>query len=157
MDSSSSSNSHKLKGPLVSYASQPDIRTSLPRSILVVLGIIPQDSQTASQAPTTLLKLSHRQSQAQSKPHSKAESQTGDTSNSEKEVAAEEPKESADMYQTWRLKVTQMTPRRRYGYVRLYLYLTKKDFYENEGKFFAILIRKRDIRVVGVQLDSREI
>nr|GEZ13529.1 hypothetical protein [Tanacetum cinerariifolium] len=50
-----------------------------------------------------------------------------------------------------------MTPRRRYGYVRLYLYPTKKDFYENEGKFFAILIRKRDIRVVGVQLVSREI
>nr|GEY11746.1 hypothetical protein [Tanacetum cinerariifolium] len=55
------------------------------------------------------------------------------------------------------LAVTQMTPRRRYGYVRLYLYPTKKDFYENEGKFFAILIRKRDIRVVGVQFVSREI
>nr|GFB46575.1 hypothetical protein [Tanacetum cinerariifolium] len=47
------------------------------------------------------------------------------------------------------LAVTQMTPGRRYGYVRLYLYPTKKDFYENEGKFCAILIRKRDIRVIG--------
>nr|GFA48958.1 hypothetical protein [Tanacetum cinerariifolium] len=50
-----------------------------------------------------------------------------------------------------------MTPGRRYGYVRLYLYPTKEDFYANDGKYFAILIRKWDIRVVGVQLVSGKI
>ncbi|KAB5520010.1 hypothetical protein DKX38_024329 [Salix brachista] len=70
-----------LKAPLVVYASQPNIKSSLPRSVLVVLGIAP-DPQTSSQAQTS-------------------QAQTGDTSNSaecsktpslldESEVAPEE-------------------------------------------------------------------
>ncbi|KAJ6778133.1 SYMPLEKIN-RELATED, partial [Salix koriyanagi] len=56
-----------LKAPLVVYASQPNIKSSLPRSVLVVLGIAP-DPQTSSQA------------------------QTGDTSNSGKDVTVENSK-----------------------------------------------------------------
>ncbi|GJY32736.1 symplekin isoform X1, partial [Tanacetum coccineum] len=70
-----------LKGPLVSYASQPDIRSSLPRSTLVVLGIVPQDSQTASQAPTT-------QSQSQSQTHSQAQSLTQSQAQSQTRILA---------------------------------------------------------------------
>lgn len=46
-----------LKAPLVAHASQPDIRSSLPRSILVVLGIAsesqPQTSQPQAAEPST--------------------------------------------------------------------------------------------------------
>ncbi|KAI3732335.1 hypothetical protein L1987_63539 [Smallanthus sonchifolius] len=100
-----------LKGPLVSYASQPDIRTSLPRSILVVLGI-QQDSQTESQGQTTQSQTqsqtlsqaqsqtpsqaqSQTQSQAQSQTQSLAHSQSIDTGNSGMDAPAEEPKESS--------------------------------------------------------------
>ncbi|KAI3819069.1 hypothetical protein L1987_12891 [Smallanthus sonchifolius] len=100
-----------LKAPLVSYASQPDIRTSLPRSILVVLGI-QQDSQTESQGQTTQSQAqsqtqsqaqSQTQSQAQSQTQSQAQSQTQshtqsqsvDTGNSRMDAPAEEPKESS--------------------------------------------------------------
>nr|GMC84140.1 symplekin isoform X1 [Ipomoea batatas]GMC90103.1 symplekin isoform X1 [Ipomoea batatas] len=38
-----------LKAPLVAHASQPHIKSSLPRSVLVVLGIA-SDSQSSSQA-----------------------------------------------------------------------------------------------------------
>ncbi|KAJ9185363.1 hypothetical protein P3X46_005005 [Hevea brasiliensis] len=65
-----------LKAPLVAHASQPNIKSSLPRSILVVLGIAP-DPQTSSQLQT-----SHNL--------------TGDASNnSDKEVLAEKSKESS--------------------------------------------------------------
>ncbi|KAK9159079.1 hypothetical protein Scep_005653 [Stephania cephalantha] len=40
-----------LKAPLIAHASQPNIRPTLPRSTLVVLGIV-NDSQTSSQLPT---------------------------------------------------------------------------------------------------------
>ncbi|XP_034219881.1 uncharacterized protein LOC117631058 isoform X3 [Prunus dulcis] len=60
-----------LKAPLVAHASQPDIRSSLPRSILVVLGIV-----SDSQAQTS-------------------QSQAGDASNSDKEAVAEKSKESS--------------------------------------------------------------
>ncbi|KAK1437129.1 hypothetical protein QVD17_02914 [Tagetes erecta] len=64
-----------LKGPLVSYASQPDIRTSLPRSVLAVLGIA-QESQTESQGQTAESQAqSHTQSQGQSQTPSQAQSQ----------------------------------------------------------------------------------
>ncbi|XAR50836.1 hypothetical protein NMG60_11005285 [Bertholletia excelsa] len=62
-----------LKAPLVAHASQPNIRSSLPRSVLAVLGIA-LDSQILSQAQTTT-------------PNS-------DTGNSEKGVT-EKPKESS--------------------------------------------------------------
>ncbi|CAN6576151.1 unnamed protein product [Malus baccata var. baccata] len=39
-----------LKGPLVAHASQPDIRSSLPRSILVVLGIVSDSPAQTSQS-----------------------------------------------------------------------------------------------------------
>ncbi|CAH1450537.1 unnamed protein product [Lactuca virosa] len=42
-----------IKAPLVSYATQPDLRSSLPRSVLVVLGIA-QDSQSVSHAQKAL-------------------------------------------------------------------------------------------------------
>ncbi|BFG36416.1 hypothetical protein CerSpe_226900 [Prunus speciosa] len=60
-----------LKAPLVAHASQPDIRSSLPRSILVVLGIV-----SDSQAQTS-------------------QSQAGDASNSDKEAVTEKSKESS--------------------------------------------------------------
>nr|XP_011466471.1 PREDICTED: uncharacterized protein LOC101312467 [Fragaria vesca subsp. vesca] len=60
-----------LKAPLVAHASQPDIRSSLPRSILVVLGIV-----SDSQAQTSLAK-------------------TGDASNSDKEAVTEKSKEES--------------------------------------------------------------
>ncbi|XP_048127124.1 symplekin isoform X3 [Rhodamnia argentea] len=64
-----------LKEPLVAHASQPDIRSSLPRSLLVVLGIAPD-----SQAP------SHVQA---------SEAQTGDTGTSDKEVVNEKDSSNA--------------------------------------------------------------
>ncbi|MCH80948.1 symplekin-like [Trifolium medium] len=41
-----------LKAPLIAHASQPDIQSSLPRSVLVVLGIV-SDSQVSSQPQTS--------------------------------------------------------------------------------------------------------
>ncbi|XP_050236923.1 uncharacterized protein LOC126686734 isoform X2 [Mercurialis annua] len=64
-----------LKAPLVAHASQPHIKASLPRSTRVVLGI-DSDQDTSSQAQTS-------------------QAQTGDTSNSEKEVLTEKSKESS--------------------------------------------------------------
>eukprot|EP00257_Ricinus_communis_P020865 XP_015580215.1 uncharacterized protein LOC8265046 isoform X1 [Ricinus communis] len=64
-----------LRAPLVAHANQPNLKSSLPRSILVVLGIAPEQ-QTSSQAQTS-------------------QAQTGDTSNSEKEVLTEKSKESS--------------------------------------------------------------
>ncbi|GLT37611.1 hypothetical protein SLA2020_119170 [Shorea laevis] len=58
-----------LKSPLAAHASQPNIRSLLPRSVLVVLGLTP-DSQTSSQAQGS-------------------QAQTGDASNSEKDDIAE--------------------------------------------------------------------
>ncbi|KAE8719448.1 PHD finger family protein [Hibiscus syriacus] len=62
-----------LKAPLVAHASQPNIRTSLPRSILAVLGLA-MESQSSSQAQTS-------------------QAHTGETSNSEKDAVAEKSKE----------------------------------------------------------------
>ncbi|XWS43850.1 hypothetical protein CRYUN_Cryun16bG0139900 [Craigia yunnanensis] len=64
-----------LKAPLVAHASQQNIRASLPRSILAVLGLAP-DSQSSSQAQTSQV-------------------HTGDTSNSQKDAVAEKSKESS--------------------------------------------------------------
>lgn len=71
-----------LKAPLVAHASQPNIRSSLPRSVLAVLGIA-LDTQTSSQAQT---------SQAQT-----SQGQTGDISNSEKEGVTEKSKEESSV------------------------------------------------------------
>uniref|UniRef100_A0A5B7B7R4 Symplekin n=1 Tax=Davidia involucrata TaxID=16924 RepID=A0A5B7B7R4_DAVIN len=64
-----------LKAPLIAHANQQNIRSSLPRSVLVVLGIS-SDSQNSSQVQTT-------------------QAQTGDTVNSDKEVVTEKSKESS--------------------------------------------------------------
>ncbi|KAA3464831.1 Symplekin [Gossypium australe] len=65
-----------LKAPLVAHASQQNIRNSLPRSVLAVLGLAP-DTQSSSQAQTS-------------------QAHTGDTSNSEKDAAVtEKSKESS--------------------------------------------------------------
>ncbi|KAI3677522.1 hypothetical protein L6452_36786 [Arctium lappa] len=61
-----------LKGPLVVYASQPDLRSSLPRSILVVLGIAP-DSQSANQGQ---IKVSQSQSRSQAPSQTQSQSQS---------------------------------------------------------------------------------
>ncbi|XP_030481305.1 uncharacterized protein LOC115698245 isoform X1 [Cannabis sativa] len=53
-----------LRAPLAAHASQMDIRSSLPRSILVVLGIA-SDTQTSAQAQTSQLQAQTSQSQAQ--------------------------------------------------------------------------------------------
>ncbi|TQD82394.1 hypothetical protein C1H46_032036 [Malus baccata] len=58
-----------LKGPLVAHASQPDIRSSLPRSILVVLGIVSdspaQTSQSQAAAQTSQSQAAAQTSQSQ--------------------------------------------------------------------------------------------
>ncbi|CAL0329563.1 unnamed protein product [Lupinus luteus] len=69
-----------LKAPLIAHASQADIQSSLPRSVLVVLGIA-SDSQVPSQAQTS-------QTQADS------ETQTVETGNSAKDTVIEKSKES---------------------------------------------------------------
>ncbi|KAJ0089238.1 hypothetical protein Patl1_31343 [Pistacia atlantica] len=64
-----------LKAPLIAHASQLNIRSSLPRSVLAVLGIA-SDSQTSSQAQTS-------------------QGQTGDINNSEKETMTDKSKEES--------------------------------------------------------------
>ncbi|KAI3474213.1 hypothetical protein Pfo_029001 [Paulownia fortunei] len=64
-----------LKAPLVAHASQPHIRSSLPRSTLVVLGLV-SESQTSTQTQPT-------------------QTQTGETGNSEKEAVTDKSKESS--------------------------------------------------------------
>uniref|UniRef100_A0A2N9I6K7 Symplekin n=1 Tax=Fagus sylvatica TaxID=28930 RepID=A0A2N9I6K7_FAGSY len=76
-----------LKAPLIAHASQPNIRSSLPRSVLVVLGIIAPESQASNQAQTAV---SQSSSQVQT-----SQAQTGDTSNSDKYVVTEKSKESS--------------------------------------------------------------
>ncbi|KAJ7961230.1 symplekin [Quillaja saponaria] len=66
-----------LKEPLIAHATQPSIQATLPRSVLVVLGIVP-DSQTSSQAQTS-------------------QAPTGDTCNSDKEEVTEKLKESSNV------------------------------------------------------------
>lgn len=64
-----------LKAPLVSHASQAHVKSSLPRSVLVVLGI-ESDAQVSSRAPPN-------------------QSQTGDIGNSDKETGAEKSRDSS--------------------------------------------------------------
>ncbi|KAK4359342.1 hypothetical protein RND71_021571 [Anisodus tanguticus] len=64
-----------LRAPLVAHASQAHIKSSLPRSVLTVLGI-ESDAQVSSQAPTN-------------------ESQTGDIGNSDKEAGTEKSRNSS--------------------------------------------------------------
>jgi symplekin len=66
-----------LKAPLIAHASQPHIRTSLPRSVLVVLGLA-TDPQNASQPQPTPVTTS-----------------TETTTNSDKESLTEKSKESS--------------------------------------------------------------
>ncbi|KAJ4850033.1 hypothetical protein Tsubulata_040849 [Turnera subulata] len=66
-----------LKAPLVAHASQPNIKSSLPRSILVVLGIA-TDPQTSSQPQTSQV-------------------QTDDAQNLDKDVQIEKSKESSSV------------------------------------------------------------
>lgn len=81
-----------LKAPLVAYASQPNIKSSLPRSVLVVLGIAP-DPQTSSQAQTSLAQTGDTNNS--DKDVTVENSKTGETSNSFKEVLTEKSKESS--------------------------------------------------------------
>ncbi|CAN0879718.1 Sympk [Linum grandiflorum] len=63
-----------LRAPLFAHASQPNIKSTLPRSILVVLGIVSEpQSTTESSQPS--------------------QDQTAETSNSEKDVPVEKPSE----------------------------------------------------------------
>lgn len=64
-----------LKAPLVAHASQPNIQSTLPRSVLVVLGIV-SDSQTVS-------------------PTEKAQPPSADGSSSDKVLEAEKSKETS--------------------------------------------------------------
>lgn len=64
-----------IKGPLIAHASQPNVRSSLPRSVLAVLGVA-VDTQASSQAQT-----SH--------------GPTGEVTNSDKEGVADKPKEES--------------------------------------------------------------
>ncbi|KAL8232547.1 hypothetical protein R6Q57_002325 [Mikania cordata] len=89
-----------LKGHLVSHASQPDIRASLPRSILVVLGIS-QETQTDSQGLITESQpQSHSQSQAQSQTQSQAQSQTQSQAQSQTQSQAQSQTHSQAQSQT---------------------------------------------------------
>ncbi|XP_024981253.1 uncharacterized protein LOC112517999 isoform X2 [Cynara cardunculus var. scolymus] len=87
-----------LKGPLVVYASQPDLRSSLPRSILVVLGIAP-DSQPANQGQI-IVSQSQTQSQAQSQTQSQAQSQTQSLTQSQAPSQVQSQTESQAQSQT---------------------------------------------------------
>jgi len=64
-----------LKAPLIAYASQPNIRSPLPRSVLAVLGIAsePQNSRQVQSTPAN----------------------TGDVGDSDKEAVPEKSKESS--------------------------------------------------------------
>ncbi|KAL6987816.1 hypothetical protein U1Q18_013561 [Sarracenia purpurea var. burkii] len=64
-----------LKAPLIAHANQTNIRSSLPRSVLAVLGIAPE-SQNSSQTQTTPV-------------------HTREIGSSDKEAATEKPKESS--------------------------------------------------------------
>ncbi|KAK4396118.1 hypothetical protein Sango_1448400 [Sesamum angolense] len=64
-----------LKAPLVAHANQPHIRSSLPRSTLVALGLV-SEPQTSNQTQPT-------------------QTQTAETGNSEMEAAADKSKESS--------------------------------------------------------------
>ncbi|KAK6779727.1 hypothetical protein RDI58_021911 [Solanum bulbocastanum] len=64
-----------LRAPLVAHASQAHIKSSLPRSVLTVLGI-ESDAQVSSQAPPN-------------------QSQTGDIDNSDKEAGTEKSRDSS--------------------------------------------------------------
>ncbi|XP_059667995.1 uncharacterized protein LOC132313299 isoform X2 [Cornus florida] len=77
-----------LKAPLIAHANQPNIRSSLPRSVLVVLGIV-LDSQSSSQAQATQTQTQTSQTQTQTT-QTHTQTQTGDTGNSDKEAATKE-------------------------------------------------------------------
>ncbi|XP_058214534.1 uncharacterized protein LOC131326009 [Rhododendron vialii] len=64
-----------LRAPLIAYASQPNIRSPLPRSVLAVLGIV-SEPQNSSQAQTT-------------------PAHTGDVGDSDMEAVTEKSKESS--------------------------------------------------------------
>ncbi|KAM7467970.1 hypothetical protein LguiB_015532 [Lonicera macranthoides] len=66
-----------LKAPLIAHANQPNIRASLPRSVLGVLGLA-SDAQNPSQSQT-----------------SQVQTPTTDTANSDKEAVTEKSKESS--------------------------------------------------------------
>ncbi|KAL4606232.1 hypothetical protein ACB092_09G086800 [Castanea dentata] len=83
-----------LKAPLIAHASQPNIRSSLPRSVLVVLGLAPE-SQTSNLAQTGVAPDSQNSSQVQASQAQTSQAQTGDTGNSDKEVVTEKSKESS--------------------------------------------------------------
>ncbi|WJX49040.1 hypothetical protein P8452_35527 [Trifolium repens] len=94
-----------LKAPLIAHASQPDIQSSLPRSVLVVLGIV-SDSQVSSQPQTSQTQTSQLQtsqpqtsqpqtSQTQTSQTQTSQTQTGETSNSDKDTMTEKSKESS--------------------------------------------------------------
>ncbi|XP_045833807.1 symplekin isoform X2 [Trifolium pratense] len=84
-----------LKAPLIAHASQPDIQSSLPRSVLVVLGIV-SDSQVSSQPQTSHTQTSQPQtSQPQTSQPQTSQTQTGETSNSDKDTMTEKSKESS--------------------------------------------------------------
>ncbi|XP_062095189.1 uncharacterized protein LOC133801071 isoform X2 [Humulus lupulus] len=101
-----------LRAPLVAHASQMDIRSSLPRSILVVLGIV-SDTQTSAQAQTSQSQAQTSQSLAQTSQsqaqtsqsqaqtsHSQAQtsqSQAAETSTADKESIKEKSKESSSV------------------------------------------------------------
>lgn len=82
-----------LREPLAAYASQPNIKSTLPRSVLLVLGIA-SDQQSSGQTKS----LQSTQTEYVSQPDQTAPShaQSGDASKSDKEVDMEKPKESSD-------------------------------------------------------------
>ncbi|OWM81734.1 uncharacterized protein LOC116195754 [Punica granatum] len=83
-----------LKDPLATHASQPNVRSSLPRSVLAVLGIV-TDSQTSGQAQSSPAQSNPpRSSPAQSSPAKASQTQTSqtqtvDSGTSDKETASE--------------------------------------------------------------------
>ncbi|KAL3536521.1 hypothetical protein ACH5RR_004982 [Cinchona calisaya] len=81
-----------LRDPLIAHASQPNIRSSLPRSVLVVLGIASDSQNSGPTKPThvetgEMGKSEHTQS---------SHAYSGDTSKSDKEVVTDKSKESPD-------------------------------------------------------------
>lgn len=71
-----------LRAPLVNHASQPQIRSSLPRSTLVVLGLVSESLESTPTQPT------------QTQMQTPTQTQTGEADSSEKEADTEKSKES---------------------------------------------------------------
>ncbi|CAI9097243.1 OLC1v1033622C5 [Oldenlandia corymbosa var. corymbosa] len=81
-----------LREPLIAHASQSHIKSSLPRSVLAVLGLASDAQSSALPKPTN----PQPGEKSELEPSQSSHVQSGDTSKSDKEVVDEKSKESSD-------------------------------------------------------------